>query len=95
MENEYEIFEDNMKNNNKLFLLGKHILDQKELLKINLNEIYLESNIDDEIVFDKKISFYEDDSKKYIIKTKLSKQKLDLILNLFNTVEELKQYEEK
>lgn len=95
LENEYEIFEDNMKNNNKLFLLGKHISNQKELSKINLNEIYLESNIDEEIIFDKKISFYEDDSKKYIIKTKLTKQKLDLILNLFNTVEELKQYEEK
>jgi hypothetical protein len=90
LEKEYEIFEDNMRNDNKLFLLGKHISEQKKLSEINLNQTYLESNIDEETVFDKKISFYEDDSKKYIIKTKLSKQILGLILNLFSTVEELK-----
>lgn len=89
LEKEYEIFEDNMKNDNKLFLLGKDILDKKVLLEVNLNETYLESNIDEEIIFDKKISFYEDDSKKYIIKTKLTKQKLSFILNSFSNVEHI------
>ena len=89
MEHEYEIFEDKMINNNKLFFVEQNIIEQKELSKINFNEIYQESDIEKEIVLNKRISFYSDDSKKYIIKTKLNKQILDLILTFFNDIEQV------
>lgn len=80
LENKYEIFEDDTKNSNRL-----NFIDQS-----TLNKKLSENKIKDEIIFDKKISFYQEDTKKYIVKTKLTKHKLNFIINHFNNVEIIK-----
>lgn len=86
---EYELFEDNKKKDNKLFLLNKNNLDER-LIKINFANLALNPNIKEEIIKNQKINFYEDDTKSYIIKVKLTKSMLNFILNFFDSVEQLK-----
>lgn len=86
IQDNYELFEDNMKDQNRLFFFNQSSLNEK-LSKININEINIYTDIEEKIIYDKKIHFYEDDSKKYIIKTKLTKHKLNFILNFFSEVE--------
>ncbi|MBU3014019.1 hypothetical protein KO488_04560 [Poseidonibacter lekithochrous] len=83
----YEIFED--RNNDKLFLLNINRFND-ELSKINIDNLI--SNIDtpEDLVENKRIVFYEEDTKNYIIKTKLSKSKLKFILNSFNNIQQIK-----
>lgn len=86
IQDNYELFEDNMKDQNRLFFLNQSTLNEK-LSKININEININTDIEEKIIYDKKIHFYEDDSRKYIIKTKLTRHKLNFILNFFSEVE--------
>jgi hypothetical protein len=86
IQDNYELFEDNMKDQNRLFFLNQSTLNEK-LSKINIYETNINTDIEEKIIYDKKIHFYEDDSRKYIIKTKLTRHKLNLILNFFSEVE--------
>lgn len=86
IQDNYELFEDNMKDQNKLFFLNQSTLNEK-LSKINIYETNINTDIEEKIIYDKKIHFYEDDSRKYIIKTKLTRHKLNFILNFFSEVE--------
>lgn len=86
IQDNYELFEDNMKDQNRLFFLNQSTLNEK-LSKINIYETNINTDIEEKIIYDKKIHFYEDDSRKYIIKTKLTRHKLNFILNFFSEVE--------
>ncbi|APW65297.1 hypothetical protein LPB137_05255 [Poseidonibacter parvus] len=85
----YEIFENRNNDNEKLFLLNIN-RSSDELSKINIDNLI--SNIDtpEDLIENKRIVFYEEDTKSYIIKTKLSKSKLKFILNAFDNIQQIK-----
>lgn len=89
IQDEYELFEDNKENEDRLFFLNETILSRK-LNRINIDQINSSLDIEEKIIYNKKVNFYEDDTNKCIVKAKLTKNKLNFILSFFDNVELLK-----
>lgn len=84
IENKYELFEDNTENTSRLNFIDQSILNKK------LSENKVEDKLENEIIFNKRITFYQEDTKKYIVKTKLTKHKLNFILSYFSNIDLIK-----